>query len=86
MEEPDPCRTQPESHLDTISTTTSTPSPEVERGRGRGRLPIMSGSFFSYLRLPVLASSAVAVVGSSLLYFKQKYAPAPTWTLPVAPD
>ena len=29
-------------------------------------------NIFSYLRLPVLASSAVAVVGSSLLYFKQK--------------
>ena len=33
----------------------------------------MSGSFLSYLRLPVLASSAVALVGSSLLYFKQKF-------------
>ena len=29
-------------------------------------------NLLSYLRLPVLASSAVAVVGSSLLYFKQK--------------
>lgn len=31
----------------------------------------MAASFFSYLRIPVLASSGLAALGSSLLYFKQ---------------
>lgn len=31
------------------------------------------GTLLSYLRLPVLASSAIAAVGSGLLYLKQKY-------------
>ena len=30
-------------------------------------------AILSYLRLPVLASSALAAIGSGLLYFKQKY-------------
>lgn len=30
-------------------------------------------SMLSYLRIPVLASSGLAVLGSGLLYFKQKY-------------
>jgi hypothetical protein len=34
----------------------------------------MAGSAIQFLRLPVLASSGLAVVASGLLYFKQKYA------------
>lgn len=33
----------------------------------------MAESAVQYLRLPVLASSGLAVVASGLLYFKQKY-------------
>lgn len=32
----------------------------------------VAGSFASYMRLPLIASSGVAAVLSSLLYFKQK--------------
>lgn len=32
----------------------------------------MANSAVQYLRLPVLASSGLAIVASSLLYFKQK--------------
>jgi hypothetical protein len=32
----------------------------------------IAGSFASYMRLPLLASSGIAAVLSSLLYFKQK--------------
>lgn len=34
----------------------------------------MANSAMQFLRLPVLASSGLAVVASGLLYFKQKYA------------
>jgi len=30
-------------------------------------------AFLNYLKLPVLASSAVAALGSGLLYYKQKW-------------
>lgn len=33
----------------------------------------MAGSTMQFLRLPVLASSGLAVIASSLLYFKQKW-------------
>lgn len=33
----------------------------------------MVGNIVNYLRLPVIASSGLAVLGSGLLYFKQKY-------------
>lgn len=33
----------------------------------------MAGNAIQFLRLPVLASSGLAVIASSLLYFKQKY-------------
>lgn len=33
----------------------------------------MTNSAVQFLRLPVLASSGLAVVASGLLYFKQKY-------------
>jgi abhydrolase domain-containing protein 13 len=33
--------------------------------------PTMAANFFSYLRLPVIASSGLAALGSGLLYFKQ---------------
>jgi hypothetical protein len=32
----------------------------------------MAGNTMQFLRLPVLASSGLAVIASSLLYFKQK--------------
>ena len=35
-------------------------------------LTSVAGSFASYMRLPLIASSGVAAVLSSLLYFKQK--------------
>jgi hypothetical protein len=35
----------------------------------------MANSAVQFLRLPVLASSGLAVVASGLLYFKQKYGP-----------
>lgn len=34
----------------------------------------MANSAAQFMRLPVLASSGLAVVASGLLYFKQKYA------------
>ena len=33
----------------------------------------MANSTINFLRLPVLASSGLAVVASGILYFKQKY-------------
>lgn len=33
----------------------------------------MANSAIQFLRLPVLASSGLAVIASGLLYFKQKY-------------
>lgn len=33
----------------------------------------MAGNAIQFLRLPMLASSGLAVIASSLLYFKQKY-------------
>lgn len=36
----------------------------------------MANSAAQYLRLPVLASSGLAVVASGLLYFKQKLVPS----------
>ena len=33
----------------------------------------MASNILSYLRIPVMASSAIAALASSLLYFKQKY-------------
>lgn len=35
----------------------------------------MANSAVQFLRLPVLASSGLAVVASGLLYFKQKFVP-----------
>ncbi|KAI9740832.1 MAG: hypothetical protein M1818_004437 [Claussenomyces sp. TS43310] len=37
-----------------------------------GQFALMAGTVASYMRIPVLASSSIAVVLSSLLYFKQK--------------
>jgi hypothetical protein len=42
----------------------------------------MTNSAVQFLRLPVLASSGLAVVASGLLYFKQKYAHPSTSTRP----
>ena len=33
----------------------------------------MAGNVVQFLRLPVLASSGLAVLASGMLYFKQKY-------------
>lgn len=38
----------------------------------------MAGNVVQFLRLPVLASSGLAVVASGMLYFKQKYVVLPT--------
>jgi hypothetical protein len=35
----------------------------------------MTNSAVQFMRLPMLASSGLAVVASSLLYFKQKFVP-----------
>lgn len=37
----------------------------------------MAGNAMQFLRLPMLASSGLAVIASSLLYFKQKYVVTP---------
>lgn len=41
----------------------------------------MANSAVQFLRLPVVASSGLAVVASGLLYFKQKYVPV-LWRVP----
>lgn len=38
----------------------------------------MAGNAMQFLRLPMLASSGLAVIASSLLYFKQKYVVTPS--------
>jgi hypothetical protein len=38
----------------------------------------MAGNAVQFLRLPMLASSGLAVIASSLLYFKQKYVVKPS--------
>lgn len=43
----------------------------------------MANGVVQFLRLPVLASSGLAVVASSVLYFKQKYLLHFPWLLPV---
>lgn len=46
----------------------------------------MANGVVQFLRLPVLASSGLAVIASSVLYFKQKYLLHFPWLLPVVSE